>query len=164
MTNHAMSEEEARVLFELSRLKDQKAIKASADGTYRSELSRLESKGINLRAAKEAIKIAEKGEVAETLEYLSALTRYLKLLGVPIKADQKDLFEFAPALQPLDEKVYEQGMGAGIMGETQGGNPHDLSTDAGQKWLAGWHEGSSMRAKLANEPDDGGEPSEDAAA
>ena len=150
MTNHAMSEEEARVLFELSRLKDQKAIKASADGTYRSELSRLESKGINLRAAKEAIKIAEKGEVAETLEYLSALTRYLKLLGVPIKADQKDLFEFAPALQPLDE--------------TQGGNPHDLSTDAGQKWLAGWHEGSSMRAKLANEPDDGGEPSEDAAA
>jgi ribosome modulation factor len=152
--NHTMGEEDARVLFELSRLKDDKAKKATADGTYRSALSRLESKGIHLRAAKEALKIADKGELSETLEYLAALTRYLKLLGLPIKADQKDLFEVAPALQPVDEMAHEQGAGAGVIGSPQTDNPHDPSTKAGQAWLAGWHEGAAMRAAFAKAVDD----------
>jgi ribosome modulation factor len=150
-TNHTMSAENARVLFELSRLKDQKEAMASKNGEYRSALSRLESKGLNKKAAQEAIKIRDKGEVAETLQFITALTKYLKLLGLPIQKEQADLFEFAPALQPIEEKAREQGTGAGVMGEPLSDNPHDTSTSAGQAWIAGWHEGVEMRDRMHDE-------------
>jgi ribosome modulation factor len=150
-TNHTMSAEDARVLFELSRLKHQKEVMASKTGEYRSALSRLESKGLNKKAAQEAIKIRDKGEVAETLAYITALTKYLKLLGLPIQKEQADLFEFAPALQPIEERARELGTGAGILGEPLSDNPHDASTAAGQAWIAGWHEGVEMRDRMHDE-------------
>lgn len=163
---NTVTEEDQRVLFELGLLRSEKAKKASADGSYRSALSRLEANGLNRKAAKDSIKIAESGETADTLEYLNHLTRYLRLLRVPIQRDQIDMFETAPEAQPIEERAFEDGLATGVLGDGQDKNPHALESKAGKAWVEGWHEGTAFRAeqvKEAEEPsaDDGdGEPDE----
>lgn len=148
---HNISREDQVRAFELSKLMALKKDQASAMGSYRSRLSQAEAKGMHTKAAKDAIKIYEKGDVTDTLKYLEELTRNLRILGMPLKSEQLEMFDVAPAVQPLDEKAHEQGMGAGILGMNQDENPHDLSTDAGQAWMAGWHEGCEARAELQRE-------------
>ena len=107
-----------------------------------------EAKGLHVKAAKDAIKIADKGDISDTVLYLEELTKNLRLLGLPLKSEQLDMFETAPQSQPLDERAYEQGHGSGVLGEGQDKNLHDPTSEAGQAWLRGFHEGCAARAEL----------------
>lgn len=49
---------------------------------------------------------------------------------------------------PLDERAYEEGIAAGLQGKDPVA-PYDAASNAGQKWLQGWHEGQrQMRDDL----------------
>jgi hypothetical protein len=135
---------EAIVAVQLSQIRRAQEEASSAQGTARAALSKAEGKGINLPAAKRALKILKSGKAEEFTAEIQELLRYLNILGVGIKKSQLDLFETATTLAPIDEKAFEDGLRAGRLGEAAD-NPHDLSTAAGQQWLKGHHKGSEER-------------------
>lgn len=135
---------EAIVAVQLSQIRRAQEEAASAQGTARAALSKAEGKGINLPAAKRALKILKSGKAEEFTAEMQELLRYLNILGVGIKKSQLDLFETATTLAPIDEKAFEDGLRAGRLGEAPD-NPHDLSTPAGQQWLTGHHKGAEER-------------------
>lgn len=135
---------EAIVAVQLSQIRRAQEEASSAQGTARAALSKAEGKGINLPAAKRALKILKSGKAEEFTAEMQELLRYLNILGFGIKKSQLDLFETATTLAPIDEKAFEDGLRAGRLGEAAD-NPHDLSTPAGQQWLSGHHKGSDER-------------------
>lgn len=49
---------------------------------------------------------------------------------------------------PLDDRAYEEGVAAGLQGKDPTA-PYDAASQAGQRWLEGWHEGQrQMREDL----------------
>ncbi len=135
---------EAIVAVQLSQIRRAQEEAASAKGSERAAHSRAEGKGINLAAAKRALKILKSGKGEEFTAEMQELLRYLNILGVGIQKSQLDLFETAITLAPIDEKAFEDGLRAGRLGEAPD-NPHDLSTPAGQQWIRGHHQGSEER-------------------
>jgi len=135
---------EAIVAVQLSQIRRAQEEAASASGSARAALSKAEGKGINLAAAKRALKILKSGKAEEFTAEMQELLRYLNILGVGIKKSQLDLFETATALAPIDEKAFEDGLRTGRLGEAPD-NPHDLSTPAGQQWIRGHHQGAEER-------------------
>lgn len=135
---------EAIVAVQLSQIRRAQEEASSAQGSARAALSKAEGKGINLPAAKRALKILKSGKAEEFTAEMQELLRYLKILGVGIKKAQLDLFETATTLAPIDEKAFDDGLRAGRLGEAAD-NPHDLTTDAGQQWIKGHYQGSEER-------------------
>jgi ribosome modulation factor len=49
---------------------------------------------------------------------------------------------------PLEDRAYEEGIAAGLQGRDPAA-PYDATSEAGQRWLQGWHEGQrQMRDDL----------------
>lgn len=138
---------EAIVAVQLSQIRRAQEEASSAQGTARAALSKAEGKGINLPAAKRALKILKSGKAEEFTAEMQELLRYLNILGVGIKKSQLDLFETATTLAPIDEKAFDDGLRAGRLGEAAD-NPHDLSTAAGQQWIKGHYQGSEERQQV----------------
>lgn len=141
--------EDAIVVVQLQKMRRAKAEAASSNGEMRQIYSLAETNGVNLKAAKDVLRIIESKSEKKIQEFVSetlAKIRYLSLLGHQLTPDQKDLFDFSSAEQPLfDEKAYEEGLRAGRLGEDPNSNPHDLNTEAGQRWLEGFHAGTADR-------------------
>lgn len=135
---------EAIVTVHLAAMRRSQEEAASSNGEMRSTYSRAEAKGINLPAAKRALKIQKSGKAEEFVAEMTELLRYLKILGIGVQKSQLDLFETAPSLAPLDEKAYEDGLRAGRAGDAAD-NPHAASTEAGQRWEAGYAQGAIER-------------------
>ncbi|MFI5409116.1 hypothetical protein [Kaistia sp. UC242_56] len=135
---------EAIVAVQLSQIRRAQEEASSAQGTARAALSKAEGKGINLPAAKRALKILKSGKAEEFTAEMQELLRYLNILGVGIQKSQLDLFQTATTLAPIDEKAFEDGLRAGRLGEAAD-NPHDQSTAAGQQWIKGHYQGAEER-------------------
>ncbi len=157
---HNISRDDAFVLFQLSKVEEFQKRKNTSNGDFTSRLESAEANGLDKWAIKEALKIKKKGEIAEAIKRYTHLFRYLRLLGLPLSASQIDMFEVAPQSQPITENAYEQGFGTGVIGEGQDKNPHDLSTEAGQAWIRGFHDGCAARAEFQKEEGKPADPAE----
>lgn len=140
--------EDAVTALNLGKLKRAKTQFESANGAYRNVLKHVESKGINIAAAKEAIAIAKSGKVDEKIAELKALFDYLKILGSAVPKAQLDMFSTEAARTPAVDKARELGRHAGIMGEGSDQNPYDLSSAQGQAWMEAWHGGGKERSLI----------------
>lgn len=136
---------EALVTVHLSEMRRAQDEAASFNGAMRSTYAKAEAKGLNLAAAKRALKIQKSGKAEEFAAELAELLRYLNILGIGVQKSQLDLFEVAPVLAPIDEKAHLDGLRAGRFGEPADKNPHELNTAAGQRWLEGHYRGVEER-------------------
>ncbi|MBZ9939162.1 hypothetical protein LB518_22890 [Mesorhizobium sp. BR1-1-16] len=136
---------EAMITVLLSEMRRSQDEAASTNGSMRSTYAKAEAKGVNLAAAKRALKIQKSGKAEEFVDEMTKLLQYLNILGIGVQKSQLDLFEVAPTLAPIDEKAELDGLRAGRFGEPADHNPHDLSTDAGQRWLEGHYRGTEER-------------------
>jgi|GEM_PF-2752990 len=148
---HNISRDDAFVLFQISKVEEHQKRKNTTNGEFSARLETAEANGLNKWAIKEALKIKKKGEIAETVTRLSALLRYLRLLGLPLDSKQIDMFEVAPKSQPITENAYEQGFGTGVVGEGQDKNDHAPGTDAFNAWMKGFHAGCEARRGFLSE-------------
>lgn len=139
--------EDAETAFQISKVRKANDDLQIAKNIHQSVTKSVESKGIDLKAANEAVKIAKAGKVKEFIAYTAAVTKYARLLGNGVTEDQIDILDVIPSRQPLDEASYEAGFMAGLMGDGEGKNPHAPDTDAGQKFIQGLNAGASERNK-----------------
>ncbi len=119
-----------------------------AKNEHQSVTKHVEGKGLDLKAAKQAIKIKKSGKVDEKVSELSSLFMYLKILGCAINEKQIELFSHENSRTPLEDRAYEEGLYAGRMGEGAAVNPYGDDSKAGQKWLEGLHTGTGDRSKI----------------
>ncbi len=165
--NQTMSElkntppEDAVIVVQLTKMQKAKKANASSQGEMRSIYSRAEERGVNLTAAKSALKIMEsesEEKVQDLVQNMVDTIRYLALVGYNLTKAQLELFSFSPqAPQPLDEKAYEDGLRAGRRGIGIGDNPHDLNTESGKNWARGNEIGAEERRLVLRmeQPEDG---------
>ena len=94
-------------------------------------------------AMKFAIKVGAADDGLEQAQgEIQAKLNALRWLGVPMGA-QTDLF--GADRRPIGERAYMEGRIAGLEGvKSQKENPHDLSTEAGQEWVRGYHDGQGF--------------------
>ncbi|KZL17648.1 Ribosome modulation factor [Pseudovibrio axinellae] len=151
--------QDAVVTTTLSKLRKVADTAASSQGEMRAEYSKAEAAGLNLQAAKKALSLLKKGDdkTKDWVEEVCETVRYLRLCGIELTKDQLELFNFTDTtLAPVDERAYVSGLSAGRLGENQNENPHDLGSDAGQKWMEGWNKGAEeRRVVLSMEPKKG---------
>lgn len=119
-----------------------------AKNEHQSVTKSVEGKGLDLKAAKQAIKIKKSGKVEETVAYLQNLFLYLRILGVPISDKQLDMFDVSASGAPMDERAYEEGLFAGRLGWGMDACGYGQDTAAGQKWLEGFHIGGQDRKQV----------------
>lgn len=117
----------------------------NAKNDHQSVTKGVEGKGINLKAAKRAIKIMKSGKTDEIVEELKALFVYLRILGYPINDKQMELFDVQSERTPIEERAYEEGLFAGRLGFGQDHCGYDVTSKPGQRWLEGFNEGCSDR-------------------
>lgn len=154
-------DDEAVIAVNLSKIRAAQDNAASHHGTLRNVLKHAEGKGVHLKAAKRALAIVKSGDADAWLEETRETTRYLKILRHGIQEAQLSMFEFEPSLAPIDEKAGLDGRAAGLDGGDESDNPHDLSTKAGQAWLASHRQGRSERDLILSMKDDEPEESDD---
>jgi hypothetical protein len=149
-----LPDDDAVVAVNLSKIKMAQENAASHHGTLRNVLKHAEGKGLHLKAAKRALSIVKAGDADAWLEETREITRYLRILRHGIQESQLDLFECEPSLAPLDEKAALDGRAAGLDGGEESSNPHDLSTQAGQAWIAAFRQGLSERELILSMGDE----------
>lgn len=147
-----MPDDEAVIAVNLSKIRTAQESAASHHGTLRKVLKHAEGKGVHLKAAKRALAIAKSGDADAWLEETQETTRYLRILRHGIHESQLTL-EFETTLAPIDEKAGLDGRYAGLDGADESTNPHDLSTKAGQAWLAAYRQGRSERDLIMSMPE-----------
>lgn len=153
-------DDEAVIAVNLSKVR--KAIDTVKNqGEYlREVIDHAKGKGINVKAAKRAFAIIESGEAKAWLTETQDITRYLRILRHGVTESQLKL-EFTSTLEPIDEKAGLDGRAHGLDGGDENANPHDLSTKAGQAWLAACRQGLSERNLILSMKDDEPEADED---
>lgn len=117
---------------------------SDAKAQHKDDLTFLDGKGLNLKAAKIAAPIIRKGAAA-TREYAALIRDVLALLeigGAPVESDQIEMFPVVDARTPADERAYQEGRRAAFFDKSDGDNPHDLSTPQGQEWIRGFRQGT----------------------
>ncbi|MFN3247718.1 hypothetical protein [Roseibium album] len=145
---HNTKASEAQTAFVLSKYESSLEDKKSADGKHSSLCDKLQRKGLDTKAANEAIKIHKSGEATDKVAYLEKLAVYLNILGTPLESDQTDLFRPADADQTPEERAAIDGYRKGLLGLGDSENKHDISTRQGQAWQTAWLDGHAERKKL----------------
>jgi len=145
----------------IGRMTAAKTEHESATGTFRGVYAQAERMGVNVPAAKKAMKLKAKGKLDKWLKEVRDTLGYLRLLGIRPEPSQVDFFEQDPSLIPLEEKAYDDGRREGWL---QKGlpNPHDENSKVGRKWADGWRQGRKERELvMAMKPDDEDEADEE---
>jgi ribosome modulation factor len=145
--------DEAIIAVNLSRIRTAQDRYASEGGSLRSAFAKAEQQGVNLAAAKRAIKIVKSGKVDDWLEETSAITSYLRIMRHGINDGQLNL-DLESKLAPIDEKAKLDGLAAGRGGESESNNPHHGNTKAGMAWLEGYRQGRAERELVLSMKDD----------
>lgn len=135
----------AVIALNLSKFQRAEVDLQEAKNAYQSVTKHVEGKGINLKAAKRALKIKKAGKTDDAIAELKALFTYLRIFNVPVTKDQIEMFDHEPKRQPAVEKGYELGLYAGRMGDGEGENPYDPTSPQGQAFLKGLAEGAEER-------------------
>ncbi|MEP0518536.1 MAG: hypothetical protein ABJO09_01135 [Hyphomicrobiales bacterium] len=137
--------EDAIIAVQLSKLKRETASSKTAQGDLKGLQNSLDADGLNVKAASDALKIVEKGKKQKTINYITDLLKYLRVLGQPLEADQLELFQSVPVMPGILEQAYEDGLLAGRTGEDRFSSPHDLNSDSGREWDKGFGVGEKER-------------------
>lgn len=137
-------DDDAIIAVNLSRIRTAQDKYASEGGSLRSAFAKAEQQGVNLAAAKRAIKLVRSGKVDEFLEEMGAITRYLRIMRHGITDGQLKL-DLESTLAPIEEKATLDGRAAGLAGEPESNNPHHGNTKAGMAWLAAYRQGLAER-------------------
>lgn len=149
-------DDDAVVAVNLGKIRDAKMRVDAAGNELRSVTKHAEGKGVHLKAAARALKIVKAGDADSWLEETSAITRYLKILRHGVTENQLSL-ELESTLAPIEEKAGLDGRACGLDTAdtaTEGSIPHDLSTRAGQSWLAAFRQGRTERDIILSMRDD----------
>src|SRR5690606_30914677 len=112
---------------------------------HQSVIKHAEAKGINLKAASWALKLKKSGKLEDAVAELTARLEYAYILGTPLSKAQLDMFRVEEPRTPSVEKAREHGRYVGIRGEGMGENPYSVDSEAGQAWIAGFHDGTKER-------------------
>lgn len=136
--------DEAVIAVNLSRIRAEQDKYGSAGGSLRSVFAKAEQQGVNLDAAKRAIKIVRSGKVDEWLKETSDITRYLRIMRHGINDGQLNL-DLESTLAPIEEKAGLDGRAAGLAGQPESDNPHHGNTKAGMAWLTAYRQGLAER-------------------
>lgn len=126
---------------------------ASANGSYRNVLKHVEAKGIDLAAAKEALKIVKSGKTDEYIAKTGRVVEYLHIFGQSIEEAQMSFDYLINGAMPSEEKARMLGRAAGLRGDGDKDNPYSPNTPLGLGWTAGLNDGRRERA-LAEAADD----------
>lgn len=110
--------------------------KDKAVGELRQGYKQAQDAGIDLKVFKEVVKEAKEDSEALKLHFRTK-DRYMRFMGVET-GFQFGLFENP---EEADQNAMDKGRRAGGLGVDSAENPYQLSTDEGQKWMEGWHEG-----------------------
>lgn len=140
--------EDAVKAVNLAKIKAANEALQTAKNDHQSVIKHAEAKGIHLVAAKKALKIKKSGKVETIVSEMTATLEYLFILGVPLEKKQLELFRVEDPRAPVVERAREHGRLTGIMGGGTGECPHDLSTEAGQAWMAGFNGGTEERQRV----------------
>ena len=141
--HNSISDEDRRNLFFVHRHHYLKAlaVKKAAD-------SALKNVGKSVKAdlgpnGLDQIKLYEKAKTDEGLQSIKdeieSQRQALAYADIPVNT-QIDLFDMTAS---YEEKAYKAGLTAGLEGETMI-NPYNETTQDGQDWGRGWHEGQSI--------------------
>ncbi len=148
---HNANAGDSQKAFLLSQYMSSLETKKSADGKHSSLCDRLQKRGLDTKAANEAMKIHAAGDASEKIKYLRELAQCLRLLGTPLEDAQGELFAKPEGSQTPEERAQADGLRNGYMGHGQDKNPHAMNSEQGQAWMTGWHEGCAERKKHAEE-------------
>ncbi|HWV44095.1 hypothetical protein [Pseudorhodoplanes sp.] len=134
----------------LSRIRAAKKDKSSADGSLRSAYAKADMQGLNIKAAKRALKIADGGqdEVEDFLDEVQEIVRQCGLLGIVVERAQLDLFNIIPQSAPESERAEIEGRQCALGGGSESDNRYDANSPKGMKWLDGFRQGASERATV----------------
>lgn len=155
-TNQPTISDDAVDTVNLSRIRAAQDAFASVNGSMRSTYAKAEQQGLHLAAAKRALRVVKSGKRDELIEEIQKTLFYLKLLRQGAQESQISMFEFEPSLVPIDEKAGLDGRAWGLDGGDENASPHDLSTAAGQAWLAACRQGRVERDLILSMKDDNG--------
>lgn len=159
ISNQPVADDDAIAVVNLGRIVEADRELNAAKEDHKETVELAVSNGINLNAAKKAFKIITAGEATAWLQETRDITRYLRILRHGIQESQLAL-EFETTLAPIDEKAGADGRMHGLMGNPERYNPHDLSTVAGQAWLAAHRQGYAERVLILSMKDEAPETDE----
>lgn len=114
-----------------------------AQGLYRNNLKRAKEAGIDPGVITNAMQAAKKDPLV-VQSFMNQLRQCYEVAGVHV---QLDMFNEGSISRPA--QIFDDGYKAGFAGKPTDENPHDENTKAGQRWLAGHHEGNSDLAANA---------------
>lgn len=155
MTTEDIPNRDAIDAVHLGHMGRAKTLYASQTGEFRNVYAQAERMGVNVPAAKQALKLrAKDGSLEGYLKDVRDTLHYMRIFGVRPKPEQVDFFDQDPSLIPLEEKAWEDGRVAALLEEGSAVNPHDENSKVGRKWAAGWSQGRKERELvMAMEPD-----------
>lgn len=137
-----LTEEQLQALFfdHRRRYKDALAKKKEADANLRNACKRAKADGVDPKSIKFSIEL-ENDEDGSIAKEQAERERIAAWMGLPL-GGQADFFDRTP----LVDRARADGKRAGMEGETCK-PPHDAGGEAGQAWIAGWHEGQRALAE-----------------
>ncbi len=141
-----LTDEQQQVLFFQHKAKiiSLKEKIASETALLRNAYKLAKSEGFTKKDIDFAISL-ENDNDNEALERRRREAMIARWMGHPI-GTQPDMFDDAKSSHGADRN-FEEGKRAGMAGEDNA-SPHNLSTEAGQAWTKGWHEGQKALFKV----------------
>jgi len=118
---------------------------AAAVQREREELNRLrklaKADGFKLALIDEAMRMNDIEDDSIIVDEMKEWMQIAAWMGLPV-GQQIDLFS-EPDRTPLTDAAFAAGRTAGLLARDPK-PPHEESTEAGQAWMRGWHEGQRM--------------------
>jgi ribosome modulation factor len=133
---------------------------ATAKAEHKAAVKHVVDKGLDKKAAAIAAKILKQGSVA-TQAYSDLIRNVLALLevgGSPVSKEQMDLWPAEAERTPIEDRARKEGRRAAFFDKGTDACPYDVTSRAGQEWLAGLAEGrAEVDLIMAMEPSEGSE-------
>ncbi len=138
-------EQKALFFSHLNPMLRQKAVCDEARAKYNKLRKLAKAEGFKLRLMDEAVRINEAEDDEIIVQEIKDRVQMAVWLGLPV-GSQLGMFEDTDHLAPLVDRARDEGTVAGALGK-EPRSAYEESTEAGQAWLAGWHEGQKGNAE-----------------
>lgn len=150
-------EDEMNLLFiNVGLVSNAQAKLATANSEVRNAYKRAKADGFSKKQVDLAIRLrTEEGQKSFKAD-LEDSARIARWSGMAI-GEQGSLFDEKDRT-PIAERAYDEGRRAGLQSEDLNSNPYDVTTEAGQAYISGWHDGQSKyRAGIKKKEEPGSE-------
>ncbi len=141
-----LTPQETKALFfnHLNPILRQKAVCDEARTKYNKLRKQAKAEGFKLRIMDEAVRIHQAEDEEIITQEIKDRVQMAVWMGLPL-GSQLGMFD-TDHLAPLVDRARAEGETAGLLGK-EAKSEYDESTDAGQAWLEGWHEGQRLAAE-----------------